>query len=427
MRNGAEFYWDEKTAEQLRRVWRGEYFRSKANGAATAAATDDDDLDLAEWDWGDDNEPIPPRGWLLGNLLCRQFLTSIFADGGVGKTALIIAMALSLATGRNLIGEHVFVRCRVLLFCFEDGVNELRRRLTAAMMHYGITKDEIRGYLFISAINRADAKLATMRRGELVVGRLGAALEKSIVRRHADAVFLDPFVKTHAVGENDNSSMDFVAEILASIAIKHDCACCTPHHTRKGAPDPGNADAGRGGGALKDAFRLCYTATPATEPDAKALGISADDRVGLIRLDSGKVNLVRNSFVARWFRLVGVRIGNSSETYPHGDEIQAIERWYPPDAFKGVGDDVWNRILDDIAAGIGDGGRYTDHAMAADDRQAFRVVQRHLPDRSVEKAKAIIKGWKQSGLLVLRTYHDDAERKDKQGFVVDDSKRPGPR
>src|SRR5215469_1176622 len=177
MRNGAEFYWDEKTAEQLRRVWRGEYFRSKANGAATAAATDDDDLDLAEWDWGDDNEPIPPRGWLLGNLLCRQFLTSIFADGGVGKTALIIAMALSLATCRNLIDEHVFVRCRVLLFCFEDGVNELRRRLTAAMMHYGITKDEIRGYLFISAINRADAKLATMRRGELVVGRLGAALE----------------------------------------------------------------------------------------------------------------------------------------------------------------------------------------------------------------------------------------------------------
>jgi hypothetical protein len=33
----------------------------------------DDEFDLGEWDFGEDNEPIPPRGWLLGNLLCRQF------------------------------------------------------------------------------------------------------------------------------------------------------------------------------------------------------------------------------------------------------------------------------------------------------------------------------------------------------------------
>src|SRR5262249_7908260 len=103
---------------------------------------------------------------------------------------------------------------------------------------------------------RADAKLATTRSGELVVGRLRAALERSIVRRHAGAVFLDPFVKTHAVGENDNSAMDFVAEILAGIAIDHDCGCCTPHHTPKDPPDPGNADAGRGGGGIKRNFLL---------------------------------------------------------------------------------------------------------------------------------------------------------------------------
>jgi len=67
---------------------------SKAKGPI-----DDDDqpLDLGEWDFGEDNEPIPPRGWLLGNLLCRQFLSAIFGDGAVGKTALIIAMALSLS------------------------------------------------------------------------------------------------------------------------------------------------------------------------------------------------------------------------------------------------------------------------------------------------------------------------------------------
>jgi hypothetical protein len=70
--------------------------RTRQNGHDPRGESDEP-LDLGEWDFGLDNEPIPPRGWLLGNLLCRQFLSSIFGDGAVGKTAVMIAMALSLA------------------------------------------------------------------------------------------------------------------------------------------------------------------------------------------------------------------------------------------------------------------------------------------------------------------------------------------
>jgi hypothetical protein len=144
-------------------------------------------FDLGEWDFGDDNEAIPPRGWLLGNLLCRQFLSLIFGDGAVGKTALLVVMALSLATGRNLLNEHVFVRSRVLILCFEDGADELRRRLTAAMMHYGISNEEISGYLFVSVIQRPDAKLLSSVPGrDFVEGKLGAAIEQAIARRKGD-------------------------------------------------------------------------------------------------------------------------------------------------------------------------------------------------------------------------------------------------
>ena len=44
-----------------------------------------------------DDDPISPRGWLLGNAFCRSYLSSIIADGGAGKTALRIAQCLSLA------------------------------------------------------------------------------------------------------------------------------------------------------------------------------------------------------------------------------------------------------------------------------------------------------------------------------------------
>jgi RecA-family ATPase len=98
----------------------------------------DASLSLDEWDAGDDDAAIPPRGWLLGNVLCRRFVSSLVADGGVGKTAVRIAQCLSLATERPLTGEHVFQRCRVLLISLEDDRDELRRRVEAARLHHGV-------------------------------------------------------------------------------------------------------------------------------------------------------------------------------------------------------------------------------------------------------------------------------------------------
>jgi AAA domain len=49
-------------------------------------------IGLGEWDAGDDTEAPPPRAWLLGNIFCRMFLSSLLGDGGVGKTAARIAL-----------------------------------------------------------------------------------------------------------------------------------------------------------------------------------------------------------------------------------------------------------------------------------------------------------------------------------------------
>jgi hypothetical protein len=394
---------------------------AKANGSAGGDA--DEPFDVGEWDFGQDNEPIPPRGWLFGNLLCRQFLSAIFGDGAVGKTALIIAMALSLATGRNLIGEHVFLRCRVLVICFEDGKAELRRRLTAAMLHYGISKADILGHLFIATVSRSDAKLAHSKNGEVTVGKLRDAIEQAIIRRKADATFLDPLVKTHAVGENNNAEIDFVTEILSDLTIKHDCALCTPHHTRKGPADPGNADMGRGAGSLKDAFRLCYTLTPMSKDEANLFAIGTEERVSLIRLDSGKVNLVRRSANARWLKLVGIALGNGNEIYPNGDEIQTVERWVPPDLWAQITSNAANQILDLIKAGNPKGQRYSSAPQAGKDRAAWAVVKKICPSLNDEQSKAVINKWIETGTIKEEDYDDPVRRAAIKGLVV--IKRPG--
>jgi RecA-family ATPase len=215
------------------------------------APPEEPQLDLGEWDFGAANiiaAELPPRGWLLGNWLCRQFVSALIADGAGGKTATRLACALALAANRgDIVGEHVFERVPVLFVCFEDGETELKRRVCSAMLEHGISNEDIKGYLFVRAITASELKLAiTNDFNKAERGPLVAALDASITRRKVGAVFLDPLVKTHAVNANSNKDMDLVIEILADVAIRHDVAVDTPHHVSKGTAAAGNADGGRG-------------------------------------------------------------------------------------------------------------------------------------------------------------------------------------
>jgi hypothetical protein len=189
---------------------------------------------LGEWDAGDDTEPPPPRGWLLGNVFARRFVSSLFAEGGTGKTALRVAQLVSLASGKSLTGEHVFQRCCVLILSLEEEANELRRRVLAAMLHHKVHRSELKGRLFLAAPLAAGGKLMTLdKKGRTERGRLADALETCIMARRIDIVSLDPFVKAHSVDENSNSAIDDVIQILSDIAAKHDVAIMRPTTLRK--------------------------------------------------------------------------------------------------------------------------------------------------------------------------------------------------
>jgi hypothetical protein len=379
---------------------------------------------LGEWDAGDDIELPPPRGWLLGNVFARNFISSLFAEGGTGKTALRYAQLLSLATGNSLTGEHVFQRCRVLIVSLEDDANELRRRILAATLHHRIDRSELRGWLFLAAPGAAAGKLMQLdNKGHTQRGALADALESIVVNRRIDIVSLDPFVKAHSVDENSNSAIDDVAHVLSDLAAKHDIAVDIPHHTRKGSADPGNAERGRGASATKDAARLVYTLTTMNAEEAKAFGIAEGERRLFVRMDSAKVNIAPPMAKAKWFRLVGVSLGNATERYPHGDIVQTVEPWVPPDAWKDLGADVIDRILTDIDAGLPDGNRFTD-APNVKERAAWRVVVEHASHKSKAQAREIIKTWIRNGVLMCEAYDNPVTRKLVSGLRVKTEKKP---
>ena len=375
----------------------GDGFDASARESSTDPGPDPPDCDdnlgndlagLGEWDAGEDNAPIPPREWLLGNQFCRTFVSSLLGAGAVGKTALRVLQSLALTTGTALTGEHVFQRSRVLYLLLEDDRDELRRRVRAAMLCHSIAHVAIKGWLFL-AVPRG-MKLAEMRDGSPQVGELEKRLRKVIVARGIDLVIFDPFIKSHGMPENDNPAIDYVSDLLARLAAEFNIAVDAPHHVRKGLTDPGDADSGRGAGSFKDSGRLVYTVTGMTAQDAERFGVREDERNSYIRVDNAKVNFVPPAAKARWFKLVGVPLGNGTEQYPAGDEIQTVEPWDPPDVWRGISNSIANAILDEIDRGLPDGSRYSDSS-AAKERAAWQVIVKHAPDKNEQQARQIIR------------------------------------
>ena len=378
-------------------------------------------VSLDEWDAGDEPGPIPPRQWLLGDQFCRGFLSSIVCAGGVGKSALRLLQFISLALGRSLCSQHIFRRCRVLLVSLEDDCDELHRRIKAVLDHYSVDRTELKSWLFCATPRLA--KLAQLNGNIRVVGPLERQLRDAIKRSKPDIISLDPFIKIHALEENDSGDMDFVCDLLAKFAIEFNIAVDSPHHVHKGRLTPGDADSGRGSSGIRDAGRLIYTLATMSEDEAKMLGIAPEKRTSYVRLDSAKVNIAPRSAKPTWFRLVGVQIGNGTPEYPAGDTVQVVKPWTPPEAWGDLSSALLNEILDEIEEGLSDKNRYTD-AASAKERAARKVVQRFAPHKTEAQAREIIKTWVKNGVLVTFPYMSPVTRHEVTGLRVEHAKRP---
>jgi hypothetical protein len=105
--------------------------------------------------------------------------------------------------------------------------------------------------------------------------------------------------------------------------------------------------------------------------------------------------------------------------------VQTVEPWKPPETCGDITGAEINAILSAIERGLDNGQRYSNAPKAAPNRQAWKVVQQHLPNKSEGQCREIIHAWLRSKLIYPEDYDDPVERKKRKGLRVDDSKRPG--
>ena len=276
---------------------------------------------------------IPHRQWLYGVDLIRGEITVAASPGGGGKTSLALGMAISIATGKSILGERIWGthELRSLYINAEDSGVEMRRRTWAFCLRHGIAEHEL-DRLYVAGTDDPRVKglsfLRTLDRSSSGLDHAGfKRLEELVVLLRPDLVVIDPLIVLCGGGNiNDNAAMSLVILELKRLAINFECAILIIHHTNKGG-EPGKAEAVTGASAIVNLARRAIMPVTMTDDEAIKLKVWPSQRYGYFKVVNAKSNLAPRSDDTPWYLLNNVMLPNAEPpTYEHGDGVQAIER-----------------------------------------------------------------------------------------------------
>tara|TARA_B100000678_G_scaffold68395_1_gene56099 strand:+ start:1872 stop:3089 length:1218 start_codon:yes stop_codon:yes gene_type:complete len=327
-----------------------------------------------------DPAKLPARQCLYGRNIFRKYLHVTVAPGGVGKSNLAIAESLAMVACRNLLGQWVKEPLNVWYFNLEDPLDEIQRRYAAAIQHYGLKPEDLKGRLYIDSGRDQRLVMAYIDKNRPVINEATSkAILAEMQEKKIDVVIIDPFISSHAVNENDNVGIDMVAKEWARIADKANAAVHLIHHTRKASGDAEvNAESSRGGKALTDAARDVRTINRMTEEQGVEAGV--DNHRRFFRVISDKCNLAPPADRSDWYCL-------ESETLANGDSVGVVVPWSWPNQF----DELTPERVRDVQKALA--GQNKRSNVQASDWAGHTIAEVFGLDTSDKAHKAKIKKW----------------------------------
>jgi len=217
-------------------------------------------------------EPPPPRRYLLerqdgAGLLAQGIVGVLGAAGGTGKTFLLTALALAIATGSPWLGRFPLGRRgpgRVVLILGEEAAEEVRRRLHAQARALELGHADLEGRILV--LPAAGVSTLALTQPEVGGGAVATTFADDLYAYLEaesgdgwDAVLLDPL--SHFAGpdvETDNAAATRLLQVLTRFcSLPGTPTVLVAHHMRKGGKDDGprGVEAIRGSSAITDNAR----------------------------------------------------------------------------------------------------------------------------------------------------------------------------
>jgi hypothetical protein len=116
-------------------------------------------------------DELPRREWVVTGRLMRKFVSVLYGPGGLNKSSFTMQEAISVALGLPLNGDGFTVKesGRVWIYNNEDPLDELRRRLGAICLNWGIEPRKLEGRVFLDSGLDRRLIIATKQDGIVVV------------------------------------------------------------------------------------------------------------------------------------------------------------------------------------------------------------------------------------------------------------------
>jgi hypothetical protein len=171
--------------------------------------------------------------WVIEGWLAFGHVTLLVGVPKIGKSSLLLNMAISVANGDSFLGKEV-QKAKVAIASGEDGAPIFQDRLTK--MSSGIPEDLM--------INFSGVQLNEQNCQSLIA---------KIKKENISVLILDPYVRFHRADEN-SAEASRALYLLKDVAAKTNTAIIVAHHTRKSGGEHGSEI--RGSSAILGAVDL---------------------------------------------------------------------------------------------------------------------------------------------------------------------------
>ena len=213
-------------------------------------------------------KPVPVRRWIVPGLIPDRTVTDIAADGGTGKSMLMLQLATAVATGSRWLDIEV-ERGPVLYFSAEDELDEVHRRLDVITRAEGVSLASL-GDLLIAPMAGRDSLLVAPAGKGLTVTTLAHALHNEVAARQPKMVIIDTRADVFGGNELDRTQVRQFVSLLAGLCLRYDCAVVLISHPSLTGMATGSGQSGSTGWGNSVRSRL-YLERHGNDPDARIL------------------------------------------------------------------------------------------------------------------------------------------------------------
>lgn len=171
-------------------------------------------IDPVRWQ----DQPVPERAWRVPEWLPDGAVTSLYGDGGLGKSLVAQQLITAAATSRPWLGLPV-TPCRTLgVFC-EDPADELHRRQAAINADLGVDMGDLENMLLVSRVADENLLMTFDHDGRGQPTPLMQAVAARAKEFGAQLVVIDPAADCFGGNENIRNQVRQFIAMLTRLAM----------------------------------------------------------------------------------------------------------------------------------------------------------------------------------------------------------------